>query len=154
MNINQVIKRPILTEKTYAQMQNGVYTFAVDRRSHKIEIKKAVEYIFDVKVISVNVFNVPKKPKKLGKFAGFTSSYKKAIVTLDKGSAIQLFEDETLATAQESESEVKKEIKVKKETQAEEKAAAKIAAATEKANEKTSSKDEEVQVQELAEENK
>ena len=65
MNINEIIKYPILTEKTYQQMELHVYTFAVDRRASKTEIKKAIQFIFDVKIDKINVFNVPKKAKKV-----------------------------------------------------------------------------------------
>lgn len=126
MNVNEVIKRPILTEKTYAQMSDGVYTFAVDKRTNKVEVKKAVEYIFDVKVNKVNIFNVGKKPKKLGRFAGFTTAYKKAIIYLADGHSIKLFEDEQVLEAEaETTTETKK---VKADTsELEAKVAAKIA---------------------------
>ncbi|UVD81780.1 50S ribosomal protein L23 [Mycoplasma iguanae] len=134
MNVNQVIKRPILTEKTYEQMPLGVYTFAVDKKTNKVEVKKAVEFIFDVKVESVNIFNVAKKPKKLGRFQGFTTSYKKAIVKLAEGHSIQLFEDETIETNEEK--ATPKAVEEKKPSAAEEKAAAKIAEKLAKAEEK------------------
>ena len=60
MELTHIIKYPILTEKTYQQMQANVYTFAVDRKATKFEIKRAVEFIFEVKVESINTFNVPR----------------------------------------------------------------------------------------------
>ena len=93
MNVNDIIKYPILTEKTYLQMQENVYTFAVDRKATKIEIKKAVEFIFQVKVESVNTFNVPKKEKRIGRYTGYTNSYKRAIIKLAEGS-ITIFPEE------------------------------------------------------------
>ncbi|MGY6171916.1 50S ribosomal protein L23 [Candidatus Mycoplasma pogonae] len=132
MNVNEIIKKPILTEKTHQQMQEGFYTFAVDRRSNKTEIKKAVEYIFDVKVVSINIFNVPKKPKKLGRFAGFTTAYKKAIVKLAEGNFINLYGDEEVV---EAETTSEKAPKVKEKSEAELKAAAKLAAAESKKDE-------------------
>lgn len=127
MNINEIIKYPILTEKTYNQMKDSVYTFAVDRRTNRSEVKKAVEFIFDVKVEKVNIFNVPKKAKNLGRFHGFTNAYKRAIVKLVDGQTINVFEDEV----QEVQEEVKKSKKTKEDdkvmSEAEAKAAAKIA---------------------------
>ncbi|CAM9143388.1 50S ribosomal protein L23 [Mycoplasma marinum] len=125
MNRNEVIKYPILTEKTYAQMGNGIYTFAVDRRTNKVEVKKTVEFIFGVKVARVNIANVAKKPTKLGRFAGFTTSYKRAVITLKEGQ-INIFPDE--AVAQEAPKAEIKETKNEKPSEAELKAAAKIQA--------------------------
>ena len=65
MNVNEVIKYPILSEKTYAQMANGIYAFAVDIRTNKVEVKKSIEFIFEVKVKKVNIINIDKKPKSL-----------------------------------------------------------------------------------------
>lgn len=110
MNINNIIKYPILTEKTYGQMQENVYTFAVDKRASKIEIKRAVEFIFDVKVESVNTFNVPKKAKRVGRYEGFTKSYKKAIVKLNEGSIV-IFPEEGIANDEKLKEEKEKEVK-------------------------------------------
>ena len=98
MNVNDVIKYPILTEKTYQLMEQSVYTFAVARRASKLEIKAAVEFIFNVRVTSVNTFNVPRQAKKIGRYHGFKAAYKKAIVTLATGSQIQIFPEEGIAT--------------------------------------------------------
>ncbi len=126
MNHNEVIKFPILSEKTYSQMSNHVYTFAVDKRTNKSEVKKVVEFIFDVKVAKVNIFTVPKKPKKLGRFEGFTNGYKKAIVTLKEG-AINIFpEEEVEETKKTAPKETKEDTAAA--TAAEKKAADKIAA--------------------------
>ena len=119
MNVNDVIKYPILTEKTYQQMEMQVYSFAVDRRASKIEIKHAVEFIFDVEVEKVNTFNVPKKAKRIGRYHGFTNAYKKAIVTLKPGSTIHIFPEEGIA----------KDDEFKKQKQAEAKKVAKKLAA-------------------------
>lgn len=129
MNINEIIKYPILTEKSYVQMQENIYTFAVDKRASKIEIKKAVEFIFNVKVESVNTFNVPKKAKRVGKYSGFTKAYKKAIVYLKEGS-IQIFPEEGIATdseIKEIETKKTKDVeKIKAASDVEKKAAEKI----------------------------
>lgn len=88
-----IIQRPIVTEKTNAQMAEGRYTFQVDPKANKIEIKHAVEAIFGVKVAAVNTMRVPGKPKRMGRFVGHTSEWKKAIVTLAKDSKpIKFFE--------------------------------------------------------------
>lgn len=128
MNINEVIKYPILSEKTYAQMSTGVYTFAVDPRTNRAEVKQTVEFIFDVKVAKVNIINVAKQPKKLGRYAGFTNRVKKAIITLSEG-VINIFPEE--AQAEEKPAKEAKESKApvaKEMSDAEKKAAEKIAA--------------------------
>lgn len=131
-NVNDVIKYPILTEKTYPQMQDKIYTFAVDRRASKTEIKHAVEFIFNVKVDRVNTFNVPKKAKRVGRYSGFTNSYKKAIVKLNEGS-INILPEEGIAADEELKADNKQEqIKKAKEVAAiEDKVAKKINAAKE-----------------------
>ncbi|VEU59728.1 50S ribosomal protein L23 [Mesomycoplasma neurolyticum] len=101
MKANEIIKYPILTEKSYQLMSSGVYVFAVDRKTNRSEVKKAIQSIFDVEVIKVNIFNVPKKPAKLGRFKGFKNSYKKAIVTLAEGHTINLL-NEDLEESQDS----------------------------------------------------
>ncbi len=128
MNINEIIKYPILTEKTYQQMEAHVYTFAVDKRATKIEIKKAIQFIFEVKIDKINVFNVPKKAKKVGKYSGFSKSYKKAIVTLDKDSAsINIFPEEGIAKDEALKKPKKDLEKLKAISDAEKKIAEKIA---------------------------
>lgn len=126
MNINEVIKYPILSEKTYQQMATGVYTFAVDFRTNKAEVKKVVEHIFDVKVEKVNIISVPKKVKKVGRFEGMTNRYKKAIVTLSEGT-INIFPDEAVEEVKKDAPKTEK----KEMSDAEKKAAAKIAAKAE-----------------------
>lgn len=125
MNINEVIKYPVLTEKTYQQMSQNIYTFIVDKRTTKIEIKKAVEFIFDVKVAKVNILTIAKKRKKLGRYHGFIGPFKKAIVYLKEG-AISIFPDEGIASdaaLKESKDSIKK---IEEISEAEKKAAAKI----------------------------
>jgi large subunit ribosomal protein L23 len=128
MNINEIIKYPILTEKTYQQMEGHVYTFAVDKRATKTEIKKAIQFIFQVKIDKINVFNVPKKAKKVGKYSGFSKSYKKAIITLNKDSAsINIFPEEGIAKDEELKKPKKDLEKLKAISEAEKKIADKIA---------------------------
>ena len=90
MNAYEIIKKPLMSEKSYAGIQNKVYTFVVDKRAGKVEIKKAVEEIFKVQVEKVNPLIVKGKTvsrnTKSGVTVGNTGDYKKAIVTLTKDS--------------------------------------------------------------------
>jgi len=88
-----VIKRPVLTEKTTLQKeQSNQITLEVDRRANKIEIKEAVEKIFKVKVLDVQSMLVRGKTKRLGRFSGRRSDWKKAIVTLKPGEQVPFLE--------------------------------------------------------------
>ncbi|GAB6927421.1 50S ribosomal protein L23 [Paenibacillus sp. JCM 10914] len=77
-----IIKRPVITERTAEYMAELKYAFEVDIRANKTEIKQAVEAIFKVKVANVNTMRVPAKPKRYGRYNGYTTEWKKAIVTL------------------------------------------------------------------------
>ncbi len=93
MNIYDVIIRPIVTERSMDAMEEGKYTFVVDRRANKAEIKKAVEGVFDVKVARVNTMNMRGKLKRQGATQGRRSAWKKAIVKLTEDSKpIEFFE--------------------------------------------------------------
>ncbi len=97
MKAQEIILEPIMTEKSYAGFPNKVYTFKVNRDANKIEIKKAVEELFEVQVARVNTVNCTGKEKsrntKQGRVTGRTSDYKKAIVFLKPDSkAIAFFE--------------------------------------------------------------
>ena len=93
MNAQEIILKPLLTEKSYAGINDKKYAFIVAKKANKTEIKLAVEKLFDVKVESVNTANVRGKLKRQGKSEGMTPSYKKAIVQLKKDSkGIQFFE--------------------------------------------------------------
>jgi len=86
-----IIRQPLITEKaTKAMDEGGVYVFTVDPTANKIEIKSAIEAIFDVKVKNVNTVNQVGKRKRLGRAIGFTKGYKKAIVTLSPGHKIDV----------------------------------------------------------------
>jgi len=87
----QIVKYPIITDKATRLLENNQYTFMVDRYADKISIKNAIEYLFNVKVTKVNTCNLPKKQKRVGKYVGWKSQYKKAIVTLSEGDVINLF---------------------------------------------------------------
>jgi large subunit ribosomal protein L23 len=87
----QIIKYPIITDKATRLLENNQYSFIVDRYSDKITIKAAIEYLFNVKVIKVNTCRLPRKQKRVGKYLGWKSQYKKAIVSLAEGDVINLF---------------------------------------------------------------
>lgn len=86
-----VVKYPVITEKSTGLLENNKYTFIVDRNANKSTIKDAIEYIFEVKVIKLNTCNLPKKQKRVGKYIGWKSHYKKATVTLADGNIINIF---------------------------------------------------------------
>ena len=90
-NYRDIIKGPIMTEKSANLAQNSnTITFSVDSKANKIQIKQAVEKIFNVKIESVNIVNVRPRKKRVGKYSGFTSKVKKAIIKLKEGSSIEL----------------------------------------------------------------
>lgn len=91
-NPRDILIRPIITEKTSVMMQENKYTFQVPMEANKVEIRQAVEAIFGVKVLSVNTIRVFGKTKRMGKYVGKRSDYKKAIVKLPEGNTIPLFE--------------------------------------------------------------
>ena len=86
-----IIKYPIITDKTTRLLENNQYSFIVNPSSDKITIKAAIEYLFNVKVIKINTCHLPKKKRRVGKYLGWKSHYKKAIVTLAEGDTINLF---------------------------------------------------------------
>jgi large subunit ribosomal protein L23 len=88
-----IIIKPVITEKTMGLMEENKYTFIVDKRANKIQIKKAIEELFDVEVDKVRTMNLKGKLRRMGRYQGYTSSKKKAIVTLKEGSRIELFEE-------------------------------------------------------------
>lgn len=83
MVAEEVIIAPVITEKSNMEMQNGKYTFKVARKATKVDIKRAVEKLFEVKVLSVNTMTVKGKEKRVGVHQGRTSDWKKAIVFID-----------------------------------------------------------------------
>ena len=93
MNAQDIILRPILSEKSYAGIADKKYTFVVKNDANKVQIKLAIEELFGVKVEKVNTMNVDGKLKRMGKNAGYTPAYKKAIVQLKKDSkTIEFFD--------------------------------------------------------------
>ncbi|WP_438449146.1 50S ribosomal protein L23 [Gorillibacterium sp. sgz5001074] len=92
-NPRDIIKRPVITERTSEMMAGKRYVFEVDLRANKTEIKQAIEQIFKVKVTGVNTIRMPAKPKRYGKYSGYTSEWKKAIVQLSEESKeLEFFE--------------------------------------------------------------
>ena len=85
-NAYEILKRPIITEKSMSVLEDKVYTFEVDKSANKTHIKLAIEELFDVKVERVNIINAKPRPRRVGKYAGYKSSFKKAIVKFTKDS--------------------------------------------------------------------
>lgn len=92
MEARDILIRPIVTEKSTALMEQGKYTFRVPLAATKIQIRQAVEQIFKVKVQAVNTMRYEGKLKRMGRAQGRRSDWKKAVVTLKPGEAIELFE--------------------------------------------------------------
>jgi large subunit ribosomal protein L23 len=93
MNIYEVLKRPLVTEKTAAEKEkNNTIAFEIAKSANKIEVKAAVEKIFQVSVLDVKTINIAGKAKRLGKNIGKRSNWKKAYVTLKEGSKVDFFE--------------------------------------------------------------
>ena len=93
MNVHQVIKRPLVTEKSsIARDEENVVTFAVDPRANKHDVRRAVEALFDVKVEEVRTLRMPRKSRRVGRFVGKKPEWKKALVRLAEGQGIEFFE--------------------------------------------------------------
>ena len=90
-SVNDIIKYPIITDKATRLLENNQYSFVVNPSSDKLTIKAAIEYLFDVKVTKITTCHLPRKQKRVGKYIGWKSQYKKAIVTLAEGNTINLF---------------------------------------------------------------
>jgi large subunit ribosomal protein L23 len=88
---NDIIKYPIITDKSTRLLENNQYTFIVNLKSNKSTIKSAIEDLFNVRVIKINTCHLPRKKKRIGKYIGWKSHYKKAIVTLSEEDTINLF---------------------------------------------------------------
>ncbi len=93
MNARDIILAPVITEKAVAMLPEKKYTFRVDGRANKIEIAKAVEEIFGVKVAKVNTISMKGQKRRMGRHEGYTSDWKKAVVTLKPDSkTIEFFD--------------------------------------------------------------
>jgi large subunit ribosomal protein L23 len=92
MDARTVLIRPVISEKSYALIAEGKYTFRVDDRAHKTQIAQAVEEVFGARVAQVRTAKVRPKPKRRGLIKGRTRGWKKAVVQLAPGERIELFE--------------------------------------------------------------
>ena len=81
-----IIRKPVISERSMADAENKKYTFKVDVRANKTQVRDAIEEIFDVEVKKVNIMNVVGKKKRMGRYVGKTAATKKAIVTLTPAS--------------------------------------------------------------------
>jgi len=88
----EVLIAPVVSEKSYGQIAQNRYTFKVHQDAHKTQIRQAVEQLFDVKVVGVNIVKVQPKPKRRGMFKGTRPGWKKAVVELKAGDSIEIFE--------------------------------------------------------------
>ena len=86
-----LIRKPIITEKATILLEENKYVFDVEKKATKPDIKKAIETLFDVKVTKVNVQNLPRKKRRMGRYIGTKPQYKRAIVTLAEEDSITLF---------------------------------------------------------------
>ena len=92
MDAGQVIIRPVVSEKSYVLATAGKYTFRVHPDAHKLQIKQAIEQLFDVGVVDIRTSTVPSKPKRRGFTAGRTRAWKKAVVQVREGDSIPIFQ--------------------------------------------------------------
>jgi large subunit ribosomal protein L23 len=92
MEATQVIKHPVLTEKSYVLAEARKYTFRVHEKAHKTMIRQAIEQLFDVHVVEVRTSSVKSKPKRRGQTAGRSRQWKKAIVQVREGETIPVFQ--------------------------------------------------------------
>jgi large subunit ribosomal protein L23 len=88
----EILIKPVVSEKSYSQIVENRYTFKVHKDAHKTQVRQAVEELFDVKVIAVNIVKMPAKPKRRGMIKGTRPGWKKAIVELKPGDTIEIFE--------------------------------------------------------------
>jgi large subunit ribosomal protein L23 len=89
---NEVLLAPVVSEKSYSYIGQNKYTFKIHPDAHKTQVRQAVEELFDVKVLNVNVLKVQSKPKRRGTFRGTRPGWKKAIVQLRAGDTIEIFQ--------------------------------------------------------------
>jgi large subunit ribosomal protein L23 len=92
-HLADLVRRPLVTEKATMLLENNQYTFEVDPRATKTQIKAAIQELFSVTVTGISTQNPPRKKRRVGKFAGHRPLYKRAIVTLSEGDTINLFPD-------------------------------------------------------------
>lgn len=139
MQLTDIIRRPIITEKSNQQtVNNNSYTFEVAYNANKFQIARAIEIIFQVKVEKVNTMKFEKQPKNIGRYHGFTNRYKKAIVKLAEGDLINFYPSDEVKTEEKEEKATKT---AKKEvSEVEKRAAEKLAAKKANTNVKKATK--------------
>jgi large subunit ribosomal protein L23 len=92
MHAHQIVLAPIVSEKSYHGSVHGKYTFRVHENAHKLQVRQAVEELFDVHVVKVNILKVQAKPKRRGMIKGTKPGWKKAVVQLRPGEVIEVFQ--------------------------------------------------------------
>jgi large subunit ribosomal protein L23 len=92
MNVRDVLLAPVVSEKSYSLIEDNKYSFRIHDNAHKVQVRQAVEELFDVKVEAVNIVRVKAKPKRRGVSKGTRPGWKKAIVQLRTGDRIEIFE--------------------------------------------------------------
>jgi large subunit ribosomal protein L23 len=88
----EILIKPVVSEKSYHLITENRYTFKVHKDAHKTQVRHAVEELFDVKVVAVNIIKVQPKPKRRGAIKGIRPGWKKAVVQLKAGDSIEIFE--------------------------------------------------------------
>jgi len=88
----EILISPVISEKSYELITQNRYTFKIHKDAHKTQVRQAVEQLFDVTVVSVNILKVQAKPKRRGLIKGVRPGWKKAIVELKQGDSIEIFE--------------------------------------------------------------
>ena len=89
---NEVLLAPVVSEKSYSLIDDRKYTFKVHKNAHKTQVRQAVEELFDVHVVNVNILKVQAKPKRRGLSKGIRPGWKKAIVQVREGETIEIFQ--------------------------------------------------------------
>jgi large subunit ribosomal protein L23 len=92
LDVRQVLISPVVSEKSYSLIEERKYSFRVHPDAHKTQVRQAVEELFEVKVVAVNISQVRPKPKRRGLIRGKKQGWKKAIVQLREGDEIQIFQ--------------------------------------------------------------
>jgi large subunit ribosomal protein L23 len=92
LNPGEILIAPIISEKSYSQIALNRYTFKIHQDAHRTQVRQAVEELFDVKVVAVNIIKVQPKPKRRGVTKGIRPGWKKAVVQLKAGDSIEIFE--------------------------------------------------------------
>jgi large subunit ribosomal protein L23 len=88
---NEVLLAPVVSEKSYSLIEDGKYSFRIHQDAHKTQVRQAVEELFGVKVLGVNIVKVQPKPKRRGLSKGIKPGWKKAVVQLREGDTIEIF---------------------------------------------------------------